>query len=78
MSVFQRQATVNTIRTTQVWMRFVANSGHPWTSPGANQWLMFLGLNILKVNPKFTNDRDRFVLSAGHGSAMLYALLHLS
>ena len=56
-----------------------ANSGHPGFPLGAAPIIYELFANRLKHNPKDPNwfDRDRFVLSAGHGSAMLYAVLHL-
>ncbi len=71
---------VNTIRMLAVDMVQEANSGHPGMPMGAAPmayvlWTRFLRHNPL--NPKWP-DRDRFVLSAGHGSALLYALLHLT
>ncbi|WP_425379416.1 transketolase [Spiroplasma endosymbiont of Stenodema calcarata] len=57
-----------------------ANSGHPGIVLGAAPMAYTLFTRHLNVNPqvdKWTN-RDRFVLAAGHGSALLYALLHLS
>ena len=57
-----------------------ARSGHPGLPLGASPMAYVLWTKFLKHNPKdpLWFDRDRFVLSAGHGSAMLYALLHLS
>lgn len=57
-----------------------ANSGHPGLPLGAADIATVLWTRFLKNNPSdpFWPDRDRFVLSAGHGSALLYALLHLS
>jgi transketolase len=57
-----------------------ANSGHPGLPLGAADIATVLWSRFLKNNPSdpLWPDRDRFVLSAGHGSAMLYALLHLS
>ncbi len=58
-----------------------ANSGHP---PGAPLGLADIGavlyFDSLKHNPANANwpNRDRFILSGGHGSALLYSLLHLS
>lgn len=71
---------VNTIRTLSMDAVEKANSGHPGLPMGAAPMAYTLWTKFLKVNPansKWTN-RDRFVLSAGHGSAMLYSLLHLS
>ena len=74
------QLAVNTIRTLSMDAIQAANSGHPGLPMGASPMAYVLWSKYLKVNPKRSNwvDRDRFVLSAGHGSAMLYALLHLS
>ncbi len=57
-----------------------AKSGHPGMPMGAAPMAYVLWHDFLKVNPKDPAwpDRDRFVLSAGHGSMLLYALLHLS
>ena len=56
-----------------------ANSGHPGLPLGAADLAIVLWTRHLKHNPTDPQwpDRDRFVLSAGHGSALLYALLHL-
>ena len=47
---------------------------------GLHQWHTRYGRDTLRVNPEVPSwvNRDRFVLSAGHGSALLYSLLHLS
>ncbi len=71
---------VNTIRFLAVDAVEQANSGHPGLPLDAAPmayvlWTQFLRHN--PTNPRFW-DRDRFVLSAGHGSALLYALLHLT
>jgi transketolase len=57
-----------------------ANSGHPGMPMGMADVATILWSKILKYDPKKPDwaDRDRFVLSAGHGSMLLYALLHLS
>ena len=57
-----------------------ANSGHPGLPMGCAELGAVLYGDILKHNPEVPSwiDRDRFVLSAGHGSAFLYSLLHLS
>ncbi len=57
-----------------------ANSGHPGMPMGTADIAVVLWTQYLKHNPKDPKwpDRDRFVLSAGHGSTLLYSLLHLS
>ncbi|UCF97086.1 MAG: transketolase [Spirochaetaceae bacterium] len=57
-----------------------ANSGHPGLPMGCAELGVLLYGEILKHNPQDPNwiNRDRFVLSAGHGSMLLYSLLHLS
>ena len=57
-----------------------ANSGHPGLPMGMADVAALLWTQTLKFDPKTPNwpDRDRFILSAGHGSMLLYALLHLS
>ena len=57
-----------------------ANSGHPGMPMGAADMATVLFTKYLKYNPADPNwaDRDRFVLSAGHGSMLLYSLLHLT
>ena len=57
-----------------------ANSGHPGTPLGAAEVAAVLYGEVLKHNPADSKwaDRDRFVLSAGHGSMLLYSILHLS
>ncbi len=72
--------SVTTIRTLSIDAIEKANSGHPGMPMGAapmayTLWTRFMNHN--PQNPKWFN-RDRFVLSAGHGSALLYSLLHLS
>ncbi|WP_192988415.1 transketolase [Carnobacterium mobile] len=74
------QLAVNTIRTLSIDGVQKANSGHPGLPMGAAPMAYTLWTQHLKVNPKNSKwvDRDRFVLSAGHGSMMLYSLLHLA
>ena len=75
------QLGVNTIRTLSIEAVQKANSGHPGLPMGAAPMAYALWTKHLKVNPTTSRnwvDRARFVLSAGHGSAMLYSLLHLS
>lgn len=75
------QLGVNAIRTLSLDMIQKANSGHPGLPMGAAPMAYTLWTKHLKVNPSTSRnwvDRDRFILSAGHGSSMLYSLLHLS
>lgn len=71
---------VNTIRTLSIDAIQKANSGHPGLPMGAAPMAYALWSRILNTNPKNSHwfNRDRFVLSAGHGSMLLYSLLHLS
>lgn len=71
---------INTIRFLSVDMVEKANSGHPGLPMGAAPMAYVLWTRFLRHNPKNPGwwDRDRFVLSAGHGSALLYSLLHLT
>jgi transketolase len=57
-----------------------ANSGHPGLPMGAADYAHILWSRFLKYDPRDPHwaDRDRFVLSAGHGSMLLYSLLHLA
>jgi transketolase len=73
------QLAVNTIRMLAVDMVERANSGHPGLPLGAAPMIYVLWSRFLRHNPEDPGwpDRDRFVLSAGHGSALLYAMLHL-
>lgn len=74
------QACVNTIRFLACDAVEKAKSGHPGMPLGAATMAYVLWDRFLRHNPKNPKwgDRDRFVLSAGHGSALLYALLHLT
>ena len=81
MSVSElEELCINTIRFLAVDMVQQANSGHPGTPMGAAPMAFVLWDRFLKHNPSDPKwpDRDRFVLSAGHASALLYALLHLT
>lgn len=73
------QKVINTIRALSADTIQKANSGHPGIALGMAPTAYILWADILKHNPKNANwkNRDRFVLSAGHGSALLYTLLHL-
>src|SRR5262247_917743 len=74
------QLCINTIRTLTLDAVQKAQSGHPGLPLGAAPMAYVLWTRFLKhhpANPQWF-DRDRFVLSAGHGSALLYSLLHLT
>lgn len=70
---------INTIRVLSLDQIQTAKSGHPGMPLGASPMAYVLWDKFLKHNPKNPNwfNRDRFILSAGHASAMLYSLLHL-
>lgn len=74
------QKSINAIRFLGLDMVNKAKSGHQGIVLGAAPIMYTLFTRHLKVTPNSTDwfDRDRFVLSAGHGSALLYATLHLS
>lgn len=74
------QLSVKTLRMLSVDQVQAANSGHPGLPLGVAPMAYVLWQNFLNVNPKDSQwvNRDRFVLSPGHGSALLYSLLHLS
>jgi transketolase len=74
------QLSVDTIRTLSIDAINAANSGHPGLPMGAAPMAYALWGKLLSHNPANAKwfNRDRFVLSAGHGSALLYSLLHLS
>lgn len=74
------QQSVNAIKVLGVDAINKAKSGHPGVVMGAAPMAYSLFAKHLRVNPKKTDwiNRDRFVLSAGHGSMLLYSLLHLS
>ena len=71
---------INTIRALSMDAVQKANSGHPGLPMGAAAMAYVLWTRFLKHNPHAPSwpDRDRFVLSAGHGSMLLYSLLHLT
>ncbi len=74
------QLCVNTIRFLSVDAVQKANSGHPGAPMGAAVMAYVLWDRFLKHSPEEDKwpDRDRFILSAGHASALLYSLLHLT
>jgi transketolase len=71
---------INTLRFLAVDMVQKANSGHPGLPLGSATMAYTLWDRLLRFNPRdpLWPDRDRFVLSAGHGCALLYALLHVT
>jgi transketolase len=74
------QLSINTIRFLSADAVQNANSGHPGLPMGAAPMAYVLWTKFLKHNPANPHwaDRDRFILSAGHGSMLLYSLLHLT
>ena len=74
------ERAISAIRALSIAQIEAANSGHPGLPMGASPMAYVLWNKFLKANPNNANwfNRDRFVLSAGHGSSMLYSLLHLS
>jgi transketolase len=74
------QLCINTIRFLSADAVQNANSGHPGMPMGAAAMAYTLWTRFLKFNPKDPQwaDRDRFILSAGHGSMLLYSLLYLT
>jgi transketolase len=74
------EKAVNTIRMLSADMVQQANSGHPGLPMGAADMAFVLWTRHLRFNPDQPRwlGRDRFLLSAGHGSALLYSLLHLA
>jgi transketolase len=71
--------SINTIRTLSIDAVQKANSGHPGLPLGCAPLIYHLFRNVMKHNPLNPNwlNRDRFILSAGHGSMLLYSILHL-
>ncbi|ETI67611.1 transketolase [Neobacillus vireti] len=74
------ELSVTSIRTLAIDAIEKANSGHPGMPMGAAPMTYTLWTRFMNQNPKNPHwfNRDRFVLSAGHGSALLYSMLHLS
>ncbi|MDQ0971348.1 transketolase [Neobacillus niacini] len=75
-----KDLAVTTIRTLSIDAINAANSGHPGLPMGAAPMAYALWANHLNHNPENPRwfNRDRYVLSAGHGSSLLYSLLHLT
>ncbi|WP_199188328.1 transketolase [Deinococcus arcticus] len=80
MSSDVSQLSVNTIRTLSIDAVQAANSGHPGAPLGAAPMAYVLWQDFLRFNPQHPEwaGRDRFVLSAGHASMLIYSLLHLT
>jgi transketolase len=74
------QLSINTVRTLSIDAIEKANSGHPGMPMGAAPMAHTLWTQFMNYNPSNPNwfNRDRFTLSAGHGSMLLYSLLHLT
>src|SRR5437763_17211786 len=74
------QLCINTIRGLSIDAVEKANSGHPGMPMGTAPMAYTLWTRHLRHNPKNPHwfNRDRFILSAGHGSMLLYSLLHLT
>ncbi|MEO8571849.1 MAG: transketolase, partial [Chloroflexota bacterium] len=74
------QLSIDTIRTLSIDAVQKANSGHPGAPMGAAPMAYVLWTRFLRHAPTHPDwpDRDRFVLSAGHASMLLYSLLHLT
>ena len=74
------QLCINTIRTLSLDAVQKAESGHPGLPLGAAPLAYVLWMRFLRHNPKNPGwkNRDRFLLSAGHGSMLIYSLLHLT
>jgi len=79
MTLQADQIAINAIRTLSIDAIEKANSGHPGLPMGAAPMAYTLWTKQLRHNPQNPKwfNRDRFVLSAGHGSMLLYSLLHL-
>src|SRR5216684_2203031 len=74
------QVCVNTMRTLAIDAIQQANSGHPGTPMGMSPTVYCLWQRLLRFDPQdpIWMNRDRFVLSAGHASTLLYTILHLA
>ncbi len=73
------QSVIDTVRVLSMDAVQKANSGHPGTPMGAAEMSLVLWSHFLRFHPEHPDwrDRDRFVLSVGHASVLLYSLLHL-
>lgn len=74
------QLCIDTIRTLSIDAIQKANSGHPGTVMGAAPTAYTLWQRVLRYDPDAPrwSNRDRFVLSSGHASMLLYSLIHLA
>ena len=74
------QLSINTIRTLAIDAVQAANSGHPGTAMALAPVVYALWQHFLRFDPEdpIWPNRDRFVLSVGHASMLLYAMLHLT
>lgn len=74
------QLSINTVRVLSIDGVQAANSGHPGLPLGAAPMAYVIWSRFLRFNPTDPRwpNRDRFILSAGHGSMLLYSLLHLT
>ena len=73
------QLAIDTIRALSIDAIEKANSGHPGFTYGSDSMAYTLWTRHLNFNPQSKDyfNRDRFILSAGHGSALLYSLLRI-
>ncbi len=74
------ERVINNIKSLGIDMISAASSGHPGIVLGASPIIYTVYANHLIINPNDSDwlNRDRFVLSSGHGSAMLYTTLYLA
>ena len=75
-----QEKAIQTLRVLSVEEINKANSGHPGIALGAASLIHSLYYHVMNIDPKHSNwvNRDRFVLAGGHGSSLLYSVLHLA
>ena len=80
ISEINQEKIISQIRCLGIDMIHEANSGHPGIVLGAAPILYSLYAHHLNIDPKYPNyfNRDRFVMSAGHGASLLYAVLYMA